>query len=117
MVLNGITAEEDLKRDNDRNGRVDLLDYAFQGNLDEDEEPSLSIELDANGRPIVSLPKQNPYTATEVEVRLESSTDLRTWQPLIEDATPQESQDGRREIHLPPLNPAGEFFRYNVDLR
>ena len=91
--------------------------YAFQGNLDEGEIPKLTIFMDADGNPCVCMPKQNPDTALDVDVRLESSTALHTWNTVFEDIASEPSQDGRSELHFPRKSGKGECFRFKVDLR
>jgi len=117
MQQNGVSTVEEFMCTRDSYGVPLPMCYAFQGNLDEGEIPKLTIFMDADGNPCVCMPKQNPDTALDVDVRLESSTDLHTWNTVFEDIASEPSQDGRSELHFPRKSGKGECFRFKVDLR
>lgn len=117
MQQNGVSTVEEFMCTRDSYGVPLPMCYAFQGNLDEGEIPKLTIFMDADGNPCVCMPKQNPDTALDVDVRLESSTDLHTWNTVFEDIASEPTQDGRREVHFPRKSGKGECFRFKVDLR
>jgi hypothetical protein len=115
----------DIDSDHDKDGWVDLAEYALGG------DPSNG--LPPAGRPLVSaadnlsLTYSRPLTVNDVTYQLEGSLDCVNWHP-INDITPVASDDGETETviytnlretqDVPGINTSkNSFFRLSFSLR
>ena len=117
MSRKNIKSEARLSEDADGNGLPDLFDYAFQDNEDEAKAALCKIEM-KDGKPKVSIPKQNIYTTRDVDVYIVTSEDMQSWSRMEDEEAVETSAKGNREIHSPKESSTGRnFFKVRAAFR